>query len=154
VPIFAVLSLVMGLQPIIASSGWIFMSRGKMGRFFAWGCVSGALICGSFAVGAARGTPLAVAQAYVIAFALLFLPTMAVALRAGGIAMRAFLGRLVVPAVAALAAGLAPVALPDAPFLASAVLLAVVYMAVHVLLDRHAFLDLFRFLDPRRALAG
>jgi PST family polysaccharide transporter len=154
VPIFALLSLVMGVQPIVASSGWVFMSRGKMGRFFAWGVLCGILFCASFVAGAAHGTPLAVAQAFVIASALMFLPTMALTMNAGGIPMRALLGRLVVPAVASVAGALATFAAPGAPFVISVALLAGVYAVVHALLDRHAFLDLFRFLDPRRALAS
>jgi len=152
IPIFLVLSLIMGLRPIMSSSRWVF-PREKMGTFFSWGVVTGILLCGAIVFGAWRGgTPLAVAKAYAVMYAALFVPWMAITLRQAGIGMGALFNRIAVPAIAAISAYLAAWTVPTAPFPVAVAVMAAVYCVVHLLLDRRAFVDLFRIADPRHAI--
>jgi len=151
VPIFATLSLVMAIQPIFASAGWLYMATGRTGRMFLWGTVNAAVLCGCIVAGALRGRPLDVARAYAIGSAALFLPTLFVATRTAGIRLRDVLARIAAPAVAAAAAAFAGTRLPSGSFAATVAVVGVVYVGVHLALDRRALFDLLRFLDPRRA---
>ena len=151
IPIFAVLGLVMAFQPIAASAGWIFMARGKMGRFFSLGLVTGVVFCGAFVAGAWQGSVLAMAWWYAGTYAAMFFPTMLVSLRTAGIPFTEFLGRIAIPAVSAATAWLAAWTVPGAPLPVAVAVMAGAYTLVHSVLDRHAFIDLFRFMNPRRA---
>ncbi len=154
IPIFAVLGLVMAFQPLTATSGWIFMARGKMGRFFSLGLANGVVFCGAFVAGAWQGSPLAMAWWYAGAYAVLFFPTMLVSLRTAGIPFKEFIGRIAIPAVSAAAAWLAAWAVPGTGLPVAIVVMGCAYALVHSVLDRHAFVDLFRFMNPRRAFEG
>lgn len=151
IPIFSVLSLVMGLQALLNSAGWLYMASGRMRRMFRMGLLNAAVVCAAIVAGALQGSPLAVARWYAGSVALVFLPTILVALRAGGIPARLFFGRIAAPALSAVAACTAAALLPALPLPGTLLLLAGVYGAVHAAIDWRALLDLIRFLDPRRA---
>jgi O-antigen/teichoic acid export membrane protein len=153
-PLFATLAAVMGFQPLLSSVGWLYTATGATGRMFFWGAVNAAVLCGAILFGALEGDPLSVARAYAVAVAVLFLPTLALALRVAGIGFAALLRRIAAPALSAAAAWGAVAALPGLPLLATLGVLGTVYAAVHLVLDRAALVDLVRFLDPRRALQG
>ncbi|HEX5137087.1 MAG TPA: lipopolysaccharide biosynthesis protein [Planctomycetota bacterium] len=152
IPIFSVLSLVMGLQALLSSTGWLYMAGGRMRLMLRMGVFNTAVVCAAIIAGALQGTPLAVARWYAGSVALLFLPTILIALRACGIPVRLFFGRVGPPAVSAIAACLVIAALPSLPVPGRLLLTAGTYCAVHAAIDWRALLDLFRFLDPRRAL--
>jgi len=151
VPIFAVLSLVMGLQPLTGIGGSVLLARGRVRLHLALGAGSGAVILLAFTGGAMQGTPVAMARWYAAAYALLFLPTMAVTMRVCGLTLKDLLRRIAVPAAAATVAFGAGLLARDLPFVATACAVGAAYSVAHLLLDRTAFLDLFRFVDPRRA---
>ncbi|MGQ0612761.1 MAG: lipopolysaccharide biosynthesis protein [Planctomycetaceae bacterium] len=154
VPIFQALSLVMALQALLSSVGWIYLASGRTRTMFLWGTLNAAVVCAFIVFGALRGSPLDVARAYSIAIALLFFPSVAVALRAGGISLRAFFGRVAAPALSATAACLLVRWIPGLTGLRAPLAAAGLYVTAHLLLDRRALLDLLSFLDPRRAFGG
>jgi len=151
IPIFSVLSLVMGLQALTSSTGWLYMAAGRMRLMLRMGVLNATVVCTAIVVGALQGTPLAIARWYAGATVLLFLPTILVALRAGGIPVRLFFGRVAAPAASAVGAGLAVATLASLPLPCRLLVAAGAYCAVHAAIDWRALLDLFRFLDPRRA---
>lgn len=151
VPIFQVLSLVMALQTLPNSAGWIYLATGRVRTMFLLGLFNSAAVCAALLAGALRGTPVAVAEAYALAIAVLFWPSIHLALRAGGIPAAEFLRRVAPPAISAAAAAAAARLVGAATLPAAAAVVAAVYLSVHLLLDRRALGDLFRFLDPRRA---
>ena len=149
--IFAVLSLIMAFQPIVGTFGWLYMTTGKTGRMFAWGAFGALVVSIAFFLGARRGSPVDVARAYAYASIALLPFSTLIACRTAGIPLRAFLGRILYPCLAAASAWAVGAALPSLGLPATFFVVGGVYGAVYGLLDSRAFFDLIRFLNPARA---
>jgi PST family polysaccharide transporter len=100
--LFSIMAVAAFVQPVLNTSGWVYVSLGQTGRMARWGALFALLYCLSFVAGlpwGARG----VALAYTVAVYLLALPGMWAAFRFSPIRM-ATAGRAVVgPTVLGLA---------------------------------------------------
>lgn len=77
IPILQVLCLVALLQPINATTGWIFQSQGRTDLQFRWTLIYGVLTLTSFAIGVRWGA-IGVATAYALRTYLIWYPSIAV----------------------------------------------------------------------------
>jgi len=152
VPIFAVLALIMGIQPLLSVSGVVYLARARMRLNLVVSTLASAVLIFAFFVGATRGSPLAMARWFTGAYALNFVPLMHVALGIAGVSWREFLRRVAAPATAALVTWWVGTATARFGVVAQFPAMAGTYVCVHLMLDRHALIDLFRFLDPRRVV--
>jgi len=152
VPIFAVLALMIGIQPLLSIGGPVYMARGRMRRYLAAAVAGSAVLIFAFFMGARQGSPLAMARWYTGAYSLIFLPLMHVVLRTAGVAWGDFLRRVAPPAMAAVATWLVGTATARMGVAWQFPAMAATYVGMHLVLDREALLDLFRFLDPRRVV--
>lgn len=94
---FQVLSVSAFIQPIVGTTGAVFISSGKSTAFFKMGLVSAAIIISSFFVGIRWGV-YGVTVAYAVANYLLFLPTLFYCFKGTPIQMMPFLKKLLYPA--------------------------------------------------------
>jgi PST family polysaccharide transporter len=150
VPIFAVLALTLGLQPLLSIGGPVFMALDRMRRYLAISIAASCVLILGFIMGALQGSPLAMAQWFVAAYLLIFAPLVAIALRTAGVRWSEFLVRAGPPAVSAIAAWCVGTATARLGVGWQLPAMAVTYLAAHMLIDRSALIDLFRFLNPRR----
>lgn len=79
-PIFRILAITALFQPIVSTTGWIYVSLGQTRRMAAWGAVACSLIVISFVIGLPWGT-IGVATSYAVITVLLVCPSFVVALR-------------------------------------------------------------------------
>jgi PST family polysaccharide transporter len=152
IPIFSVLALMIGIQPLLAVSGTVYLAHARMRRYLTISTIASTVLILAFCIGAMRGTPGAMARWYTGAYCLVFVPQLHFVLRTAKVGWGEFLGRIAptaFSAVAMLAAGRATGELGFVPQFAA---MALTYVGIHLLLDRHALFDLFRFLDPRRVV--
>lgn len=78
--LFSIMAVAAFVQPVLSTSGWVYVSLGQAGRMARWGALFALVYCASFVVGlpwGARG----VAVAYTVAVYVLALPGMWAALR-------------------------------------------------------------------------
>jgi PST family polysaccharide transporter len=73
VPIYRLLTIPAMIQPILASTGWLFVARGRAREMAKWGVVSSLVIVTSFLLGISYGA-LGVSAAYAAVHLLLFYP--------------------------------------------------------------------------------
>ncbi|MHC4954015.1 MAG: oligosaccharide flippase family protein [Planctomycetota bacterium] len=150
VPIFAVLALTMGIQPLLSIGATVYMARARMRRYLAVGISGSSVLILAFVIGAREGSPLAMARWYTGAYALVFVPLVHVALRTAGVRWRDYLRRVAPPAAAAVATWAVGLATARFGVVWQFPAMAATYVGIHLILDREALLDLVRFLDPRR----
>jgi len=154
IPIFGVLALSMGLQPLLSIGGVVYMARARMRLFVAVSTGATIVLAAAYVIGAHQGSPLAMAKGFTAAYLVVFVPLMSVALRVAGATWREFLERVAAPAVAAIVAWAVGVAVAGFGVAVQFPAMGITYLGVHWIIDRDALLDLFRFLDPRRVVVG
>jgi len=79
--IFSILGISALIQPILNTTGWLYVSIGRTDRMFKWGMVSSVIIVISFIVGLPFGV-IGVATCYTICALLLFVPGLSYACKA------------------------------------------------------------------------
>ncbi|MDN5863178.1 MAG: oligosaccharide flippase family protein, partial [Salinisphaera sp.] len=158
VPILQLLCVVGLIQPITATSGWLFLSQGRTDLQMRISLLTTPLVVAAFAVGVLWGA-LGVAAAYAIVNLVIWYPIMAWSGRLVGLEIRGLLRQLRGPLLSSLtmAAAVAWVArwLPAdwaAPARLALLVLSGIacYTALAGLLQRRALSDLLELLRPRR----
>ena len=152
VPIFAVLALTMGLQPLMSIGGTVYMARARMRLFLGVSTMAAIVMAAAYGIGAWQASPLAMAQWFTVAYGVVFVPLISVALRVAGATWTEFLHRVAAPAVSAVAMWVVGVVTARFGVVVQFPSMAAVYLGLHWFLDRAALVDLFRFLDPRRVI--
>lgn len=142
-PIFRLLGISAVFQPMMNSSGWLYMSGGRSGAFFLWGLAASVIVVLSFIVGLPHG-PTGVALCYSLAAVLLAVPCMHFAIRGTRITLldvfKVILPVLVSGALAAGAAlALKLTVCRDLPAWLTLAICALVGGSVHTLVVFYAF---------------
>jgi PST family polysaccharide transporter len=104
--LFSIMSVAAFLQPVITTSGWIYVALGQTGRMARWGALFAVIYCASFAIGlpwGARG----VALGYTAAVWALAVPGMWAALRLSPVRLGDLVRTVAGPTVLAFACGAA-----------------------------------------------
>lgn len=104
-PIFTVLAVAAIWQPVGATVGWVYVSRGQAHRMLAWGCISAPLIVLSFLIGLPWGA-IGVATAYAVCITLIIVPSFSFALKQSPISVRDVFSVLYHPLALSLIVGL------------------------------------------------
>jgi PST family polysaccharide transporter len=76
-PLLRVLALVGAIQAVVNPVGWLYQSRGRTDRLFRWGMFASAVFVAAIAAGAALGSAVRVAELYLLANVVLFVPAYA-----------------------------------------------------------------------------
>lgn len=104
--IFAILSLGLLVQPLMYSTGWLYMARGDMRGMLVWGCIGWTSILLAVLL-ALRFGPVAIAWAWSATQWALLVPCLYAAFRGFPLVLSTTLGDAARPLAAALVAGLA-----------------------------------------------
>ena len=104
VPIFQVLALAAPLQPLLNSTGWLFVSTGRTRAMFRAGVVNAIFMCCAFVVGLQYGV-IGIAAAFSAAQWIAFLPLIFVAHRNTPVSVGDFFRTISPPYALALIAG-------------------------------------------------
>lgn len=107
--LFSILAVAAFIQPVLNTTGWVYVSLGQTDRMARWGALWAGLLCVSFLIGLPWG-PRGVAWAYTVANYLLALPGLWVAYARAPVGISQVLGVLARPTVLGLAVGAAGVA--------------------------------------------
>jgi PST family polysaccharide transporter len=163
IPLLRVLSMVGVLQSLSNPLGWIYVSQGRTDRMARWGFGACSAIIAAIAIGAALGSSLTVAWAYLAVNVVLVPVGIAYAGELIGLTLSALL-RAIAPSIVA-AAGMALVVLATLRtlpagtrpivVLGGCVLLGVVsYLALSRALRNPALTEVLKFLSSRRTGLG
>jgi hypothetical protein len=107
IPFFRIMCIAAILQPITNAAGWLYISRGKTKRMFAWGIATTPVTITFFAVGAYFGGAIGVAWGFTLASILLTIPCVWCAQLGTSIGTRSVLRVAARPFFASISAALA-----------------------------------------------
>jgi O-antigen/teichoic acid export membrane protein len=102
IPVLQILCIAGLMQPVAATTGWLYQSQGRTDLLFRWGVVFSALLVGAFAIGIQWGAK-GVATAYAVSTWLLLYPAFAIPGRLVRMRFREVAAALRGPLLAALA---------------------------------------------------
>jgi PST family polysaccharide transporter len=111
-PIFRCMATAMLLQPVVSSTGWLYVATGQTRRYLQWSLIGYAALILSFVLGLPYG-PRGVALSYCIACWAIFLPAFWYATAGTPIKVTDVLASVWKPVLAVLPAGLLAALVPD-----------------------------------------
>jgi O-antigen/teichoic acid export membrane protein len=104
-PIFMIFCFAAIIQPVDATTGWIFVSRGQTNRMFALSCVITPLLILSFVVGVHWGV-IGVAIGYSLSCVIVFYPSFLYALKGSPVVASDVIGAMLHPLAASIVIGM------------------------------------------------
>lgn len=105
-PIFQVLAVAAFIQPMLNTTGWVYVSSGRTLAMAKWGLIASIALVLSFVAGLPWGT-LGVAKAYMIGMYLLLVPGFYICFKDTPLTLSAFAGSITMPFVLSACIGLA-----------------------------------------------